>query len=72
MESQKVIQADNEVRRKWGKGQALWGSLYLENEKKQKDEGDIQQRGRKRVERVRCEVSHKGSYFIFYWSIVAL
>ena len=52
MESQKVIQVDDEVRRKWGKGQAFGGSLYLEDEKKQKDEGDIQQRGRKRVKRV--------------------
>ena len=72
LESQNVIRVDDEVRRKWGKGQALWVSLYLEDEKKQKNEGDVQQRDRKRVKRVWCEVSRKGSYFILYWSIVAL
>ena len=52
LESQNVIQVDDEVRRKWGKRQALWVSLYLEDEKKQKNEGDVQQRDRKRVKRV--------------------
>lgn len=43
LDSWKILQVDGEVRRQWGKGQNLWGSLHLENERKKKSEGDIQQ-----------------------------